>query len=81
MNNGRNHDAVRNGAGLGVLPCLAGDSDPDLVRLTAPIRESDLNPVVHRDLKRVPSVRAVMDELIVQKQEARDYGWSKREAA
>ena len=86
MNNGHAiHDAVRTGAGLGVLPCFAGDSDPDLVRLTAPIQgvESDLNLVVHRDLKRVPSVRAVMDELIrLFKQEApRLAGRSKREAA
>ena len=86
MNNGHAiHDAVRNGAGLGVLPCFAGDSDPDLVRLTAPIQgvESDLNLVVHRDLKRVPSVRAVMDELVrLFKQEApRLAGRSKREAA
>ena len=86
MNNGHAiHDAVRNGAGLGVLPCFAGDSAPDLVRLTAPIQgvESDLNLVVHRDLKRVPSVRAVMDELIrLFKQEApRLAGRSKREAA
>ena len=86
MNNGHAiHDAVRNGAGLGVLPCFAGDSDPDLVRLTAPIQgvKSDLNLVVHRDLKKVPSVRAVMDELIrLFKQEApRLAGRSKREAA
>ena len=86
MNNGHSiHDAVRNGAGLGVLPCFAGDSDPDLVRLTAPLQgvESDLNLVVHRDLKKVPSVRAVMDELIrLFKQEApRLAGRSKREAA
>ena len=86
MNNGHAiHDAVCNGAGLGVLPCFAGDSDPDLVRLTAPIQgvESDLNLVVHRDLKKVPSVRAVMDELTrLFKQEApRLAGRSKREAA
>ena len=86
MNNGHAiHDAVRNGTGLGALPCFAGDSDPDLVRLTAPIPgvESDLNLVVHRDLKKVPSVRAVMDELIrLFKQEApRLAGRSKREAA
>ena len=86
MNNGHAiHDAVRNGAGLGVLPCFAGDSDPDLGRLTAPIQgvESDLNLVVHRDLKKVPSVRAAMDELIrLFKQEApRLAGRSKLEAA
>jgi len=86
MNNGHAiHDAVCMGAGLGVLPCFAGDADPDLVRLTAPIQgaESDLNLVVHRDLKRVPSVRAVMDELIrLFKQEApRLAGRGRREAA
>ena len=86
MNNGHAiHDAVRIGAGLGVLPCFAGDADPDLVRLTAPIQgvESDLYMVVHRDLKRVPSVRAVMDELIrLFKQEApRLAGRGRREAA
>ena len=86
MNNGHAiHDAVRIGAGLGVLPCFAGDADPGLVRLTAPIQgvESDLHMVVHRDLKRVPSVRAVMDELIrLFKQEApRLAGRGRREAA
>jgi len=45
--------------------------------------ESDLHMVVHRDLKRVPSVRAVMDELIrLFKQEApRLAGRGRREAA
>ena len=86
MNNGHAiHDAVCMGAGLGLLPCFAADADPGLVRLTTPIQgaESDLNLVVHRDLKRVPSVRAVMDELIrLFKQEApRLAGRGRREAA
>lgn len=61
------HDAVRKGAGLGVLPCFAGDQDPALARLTPPIAELTAmqHLIVHRDLRRVPSVRAVMDELIV----------------
>ena len=60
------HDAVRKAAGLGVLPCFAGDGDPALVRLTPPIHGmlSTQNLIVHRDLRRVPSVRAVMDELV-----------------
>jgi len=59
------HEAVRRGAGLGVLPCFSGDWDPALVRLTAPIPELDSTQylIVHRDLRRTPSVRAVMDEL------------------
>ena len=83
MNNGHAiHDAVRNGAGLGVLPCFAGDSDPDLVRLTAPIQvESDLNLVVHRDLKKVQA-SALMDELTrLFKRSPAIGGRSKREAA
>jgi DNA-binding transcriptional LysR family regulator len=53
--------------GLGVLPCLAGDWDPALVRLTPPLAELDSTQylIVHRDLRRTPGVRAVMDELVV----------------
>ena len=60
------HNAVRNGAGLGVLPCFAGDKDATLVRVTPPLPEiaSTKHVIVHQDLRRVPSVRAVMDELI-----------------
>lgn len=59
-------EAIRAGAGLGVLPCFASDSDPALVRLTPPIAEveSVKHLIVHPDLRRVPSVRAVMDALI-----------------
>src|SRR5262245_61359949 len=31
--------AIRAGAGLGILPCFVGDADPALVRLTAPVTE------------------------------------------
>jgi DNA-binding transcriptional LysR family regulator len=60
------HDAVRKGAGLGVLPCFAGDADPSLVRLTPPLNgiESDMHIIVHPDLRQLPNVRAVMDEVI-----------------
>ncbi len=60
------HDAVRKGAGLGVLPCFAGDADPSLVRLTPPLSgiESDMHIIVHPDLRQLPNVRAVMDEVI-----------------
>ncbi len=61
------HEAVRRGAGLGVLPCFAGDSDPALRRLTPPVAElvSTQYLIVHRDLRRTPGVRAVMDELVL----------------
>jgi len=32
-------EAIRAGAGLGILPCFVGDADPTLARLTAPIAE------------------------------------------
>jgi DNA-binding transcriptional LysR family regulator len=60
------HDLVRKGAGLGILPCFAGDGDPGLIRLTAPLDDvhSEHHLIVHQDLRRVPAVRAVMDALI-----------------
>jgi DNA-binding transcriptional LysR family regulator len=60
------HTVVRNGAGLGVLPCFAGDRDQALTRVTPPLAEiaSTMHVIVHQDLRRVASVRAVMDELI-----------------
>ena len=60
------HTVVRNGAGLGVLPCFAGDRDRALARVTPPLAEiaSTMHVIVHQDLRRVAGVRAVMDELI-----------------
>ena len=60
------HTVVRNGAGLGVLPCFAGDRDPALVRVTPPLPEiaSTMHLIVHQDLRRVAGVRAVMDEIV-----------------
>jgi len=59
------HDAVVKGAGLGVLPCFAGDGEPSLQRLTPPIPGvvNTQHMIVHRDLRRQPGVRVVMDEL------------------
>jgi len=59
-------DAVGKGCGLGVLPCFSADGDPRLQRLSEPLPEiaRDLFLVVHRDVRRSPAVRAVMDALI-----------------
>ena len=59
------HEAVRSGVGLGVLACFAADPDPDLIRLTPTLRgvSSVQHLIVHRDLRRVPGVRAVIDTL------------------
>jgi len=56
-------EAIRAGAGLGILPCFVGDADPGLARLTAPIAElgADYWLIVHPDLKAVPRVRRLMD--------------------
>jgi DNA-binding transcriptional LysR family regulator len=56
-------EAIRAGAGLGILPCFVGDADPALVRLTSPIDElgADYCLLVHPDLRAVPRVRLLID--------------------
>jgi DNA-binding transcriptional LysR family regulator len=58
-------EAIRAGAGLGILPCFVGDADPLLQRLTPPIEEieADYWLLVHPDLKAVPRVRHVMERI------------------
>jgi DNA-binding transcriptional LysR family regulator len=58
-------EAIRAGAGLGILPCFVGDTDLALVRLTPPIDEleADYWLLVHPDLRAVPRVRRVIDWL------------------
>ena len=57
--------AVRAGVGLAALPRFLGESDPLLVRVDVGdggvTREVWL--IVHRDLRRAPAVRAVMEFL------------------
>ena len=59
------HEAVRAGAGLAVLPCYLGDTDSALRRV-APLKEvvAEQWLLVHRDLRALPRVRAVMDAII-----------------
>jgi DNA-binding transcriptional LysR family regulator len=56
-------EAIRSGAGLGILPCFVGDADPALVRLTAPVAElaADQWLLVHPDLKAAAHVRLMID--------------------
>ena len=56
-------EAIRAGAGRGVLPCYIGDGHPFLERLTPPIPELAATywMIVHRDIRRAPCVRAVID--------------------
>ena len=65
--------AVAAGAGIALLPCYLGDADPALRRLGAPLPEviADQWLLVHRDLRDLPRVRAVMDSLVRLFQEER----------
>jgi DNA-binding transcriptional LysR family regulator len=56
-------EAIRAGTGRGILPCYVGDGHPLLERLgpTIPELAADYWIVVHRDLRRAPRVRAVID--------------------
>jgi len=58
--------AARTGAGLAVLPCHLADPDPLLRRIGGIIPEVFANQwlLVHRDLRALPRVRAVMDAVI-----------------
>jgi DNA-binding transcriptional LysR family regulator len=60
------HEATRSGAGIAVLPCYLGDPDPVLRRIGAPLKEvvAEQWLLVHRDLRALPRVRAVMDAII-----------------
>jgi DNA-binding transcriptional LysR family regulator len=66
-------EAIRAGAGLGILPCFVGDSDPTLVRLTSPLAElsDDYWLLVHPDLKTVPRVRLLIEWIRSSFKEAR----------
>ncbi len=59
-------EACKAGLGLAILPCFAGDSDPNLVCLLGPDQVLSLDNwvVVHRDIARTPRIRAVMDFLV-----------------
>jgi DNA-binding transcriptional LysR family regulator len=60
-------DGVRAGAGIGILPCMAGDEDPALQRLTPPIGDLSGQPlylVVHRELRGVPRIRAASSAIV-----------------
>jgi DNA-binding transcriptional LysR family regulator len=67
------HEAVRAGTGLAVLPCYLGELDPVLRRIGPILAEvsADQWLLVHRDLRALPRVRAVMDALVQVFQEER----------
>ena len=54
---------LRQGAGLGVLPCYLGDLEPTLVRLRPPEKDwrSDLWLLTRTDLRHVPRIKQLFD--------------------
>lgn len=56
---------VRSGFGIAVLPCIVGDSDPDLVRCIPPRANHDrvLWLFTHERVRHTPRVRTVIDFL------------------
>ena len=56
---------VRSGFGIAVLPCIAADADPELVRCLPPRADHGrtLWLLTHERVRRVPGVRAVIDFL------------------
>ena len=54
---------LKAGLGIAMLPCLAGDAEPDLVRCLPPLPElgGDLWLIVREEVKSAPHVRAVAD--------------------
>jgi DNA-binding transcriptional LysR family regulator len=59
-------EAARAGVGLAVLPCFLGEGEPGLRRVGRILDEvpGDQWLLVHRDIRALPRVRAVMDALI-----------------
>ncbi len=59
--------AARAGVGVAGLPCFIGDRDHDLVQIgeNFPPFARDIWLLVHRDLRRTPAVRAVLDFVAV----------------
>lgn len=57
------HDAVRSGMGVGILPCFMGDADKTLARVypdTEPLAALDAWVVAHPDMRRVERIRTFM---------------------
>ena len=59
-------EILRTGSGVSVLPCYLGDADPMLSRAGGVLNEvaADQWLLVHRDLRALHRVRAIMDRLI-----------------
>jgi DNA-binding transcriptional LysR family regulator len=58
--------SIRAGLGVGMLPCMIGDTEAELMRCFAPIPELNAQTwlIVREDLKTAPHVRAFADFLV-----------------
>lgn len=59
-------DAIIGGAGIGIVPCWAGNEEPALLQLTAPLEDYETDGlwlVVHEDLRNRPRVRLAADRI------------------
>ena len=66
--------ATRAGVGVAGLPCFLGDRDDDLVRIDedVPSFSRDIWLIAHRDLRKTPAIRAVVDFIAAVVSEHRD---------
>jgi DNA-binding transcriptional LysR family regulator len=57
--------AVKSGVGVGILPCIIADADPDLLRCIHPRQDHkrELWLLTHERVRRTPAVRIVVDFL------------------
>ncbi|MEH6475739.1 MAG: LysR family transcriptional regulator [Sneathiella sp.] len=56
-------ETIRQGTGLGLLPCFIGDKSPDLVRVpgTPLIPDMEIWALMHADVQNTPRVRALIN--------------------
>ena len=58
--------AVKHGFGVSLLPCVLGDRETDLIRLTPPVRElaEDMYLLVRSDIRKLAPVYEITSNLV-----------------
>lgn len=58
--------AVKQGLGVSLLPCILGDRESDLARLTPPVKElaEDMYLLVHTDIRKLAPVHEITSNLV-----------------
>lgn len=58
-------DAIKQGTGLGILPCFIGEQEPQLQKLELiPNEGADLHLLIHKDMRKSPAVRLMMQAVL-----------------